>query len=101
MYPSYIVMAADNYALSKTAMTDYFSLNFDDWRSDMAETYAYVNKALSSVEGSTIVSHSVLRQGVVRVKYSDNTVIYINYNAEDITADGVTVPAGDYIVAAA
>ena len=82
-------------------MTDYFSLNFDDWRSDMAETYAYVNKALSSVEGSTIVSHSVLRQGVVRVKYSDNTVIYINYNAEDITADGVTVPAGNYIVAAA
>lgn len=98
VYPSFITMAADNYQLSNTAMSDYFSLCFEDWEDNMVSIYEQVNNALSKVEGSSITEHKMLLDGVVRVTYSNGTVIYVNYLSEEVTVDGVTVGAQQYSV---
>ncbi len=93
VYPSFITMAADNYELSSTAMSDYFSLCFEDWEENMISIYSNVNELLRLVEGAAITEHKVLSEGVVRVTYSNGRVFYINYLSEDAAADGITVPA--------
>lgn len=97
-YPSFIVMAADNYQLSNTAMSDYFSLCFDDWEENILSVYGQLNEALGKLDGCSISEHLVLSDGVVRVTYSNGTRIYINYLSEKAVADGVTVPAQMFTV---
>ena len=47
-----------------------------------------------------MVAHERLTDDVVRVEYSDGTLIYINYADAPYTTDtGVTIPAKDYVIA--
>lgn len=98
IYPSFIVMAEDNDELSGTPLVDYFSLNFNDWKDTINTVYHNVNGALSAVCGQSIVEHAVLIEGVVRVTYSGGDAIYVNYNSNDVEADGITVKAMSYAV---
>ena len=42
--------------------------------------------------------HISLGKELYRVTYGDGTRVYVNYADFEQTADGVTVPAGDYAV---
>lgn len=97
-YPSFITMNADNYQLSGTPLTDYFSLNFEDWKGTMESVYKTVNGALSQVTGQSIVSHQVIESGVVKISYSGGTAIYVNYNSAPVLTDGIEIPAVGYFV---
>ena len=97
-YPSFIVMGADNEELTKTPMVDYFSLNFEDWKDTIGTVYAKANAALKEVEGASITEHKAVADGVVRVTYSNGARIYVNYNSEDCTVDGVKVPQLNFVV---
>ncbi len=98
-YPSFLVMAEGNGKLNKTPMVDYFSLNFEDWKGTISTVYPKVNEALLAVEGAKITEHKVLQKGVVRVTYDNNTVIYINYNSNDVVVDDVNVSGLNFVVA--
>ena len=97
-YPSFLVMAAENDKLDKTPLMDYFSLNFDDWKGTIGTVYAKVNAALKNVEGAHITDHKALAPGVVRVAYDNGVRIYVNYNAEGSSIEGVQVPGLDFVV---
>lgn len=98
VYPSFITMAADNYQLSNTAISDYFSLCFEDWEENILSIYKQVNKVLSAVEGSSIAEHKMLADGVARVTYSNGTIIYVNYLSEEVKVDNIVIPAQQYSV---
>lgn len=98
VYPSFIVMAADNYSLTGTAMSDYFSLCFDDWKEKIGSVYEQTAKAMEAVEGAYITEHKALSEGVVRVTYSNGKKIYLNYLSKEVTADGNTVGAEQYLI---
>lgn len=97
-YPSFIVAAEDNYELQDTPLEDYFSINFEDWQDTVCEVYSKVNEALSAVEGAGISDHTVLETGIVRVDYSNNVSIYVNYTAEDYVSGDITVSASGFAV---
>lgn len=97
-YPSFITMAADNYELNNTPLTDYFSLNFEDWKGTIGSVYKAVDSVLSKVEGQEMVGHRVIEEGVVKVSYSGGTTVYVNYNSAAKSVDGITVPAVGYSV---
>lgn len=98
MYPSFMLMHADNTELYKTPLEEYYSLNFDDWKETIKDVYTRVNSALSAVEGSVIIDYSVLNSGVVKVDYSNGISIYVNYTGKDYNIGNVTVAAGDYSI---
>lgn len=97
-YPSFLVMGEENSQLLKTPLVDRFSLCFDDWENTINMTYQKVNMALSAVEGAAMQEHRALESGLVRVQYDNGVTIYINYNSDAVTVDGVTVEGLDFVV---
>ena len=57
---------------------------------------AYAKRA--SLEVEYMDRHDRLAEGVYRTTYANGTKTYVNYNANAVIADGVTVPALDWIV---
>lgn len=97
-YPSFMVIAEDNYSMKNTPLEDYCSLNFWDWEDVIVKTYETVAPALEAVEGANIEEHTVLDQGVVCVTYSNGVSIFLNYTADDYILTGGVVPASGYLV---
>lgn len=97
-YPSFIAMAENNEKLIDTPMVDYFSLNYDDWSSAIIDVYEKVGKVLPAVEGACITRHEAVKSGVICVNYDNGVCIYINYNSNEETVDGISVPGLSYYV---
>lgn len=97
-YPSFLVMGAKNSELMDTPLVDRFSLCFDDWSETIVSTYQKINKALNATDGASIQEHRVITAGVVRVRYDNGISIYINYNSDAASVDGVTVEGLNYAV---
>ena len=52
----------------------------------------------TAIDGSAMVDHEQLPGDLVKVSYTNGTVVYVNYSKADCTADGETVPALGYLV---
>lgn len=98
VYPSFIVAQAESYELEDTTLEDLFSVCFNDWNEKIVEIYEFISGALNAVEGQYISEHTMVASGVARVSYDGGTRIYVNYNNEVVTVDGITVPALSYLV---
>ncbi len=92
----------------------YYSVNFGIWLDDLTDIYNQLNDNLSSLQRATIVDHvfldaerehteeetgdfSAASGSVVRVRYSDGTTFYLNYNDFAVVADGQTIGANAYV----
>lgn len=98
MAPAFIVTGCESAALYNTAWEGYFSTSYADWEPQILEAYETVAKGLSPVWGHSIVAHTCLTTGLIRVTYDNDVQIYLNYTDAALTRDGVTVPAGDFLV---
>ncbi len=81
-----------------TGLNKFYATTFDAWMDEAVENYNYVNGALSAVSNAQIQEHCSLSATLKKVTYDNGTVIYINYGDEAAEADGVTIPADDYVV---
>lgn len=78
---------------------DYmFSTQYTDWLDEAADLYAKLNDALGSLRTATIDEHIRHREGVVEVRYSNGTAIFVNYTDEPVTVGGVRIEAQDFTV---
>ena len=81
--------------------TDYdelFSSTYADWENTVVDTYLEFKQNLSGVCGQQMVSHEILSDDLIRVTYANGIKVYINYSNVEASADGVRVPAKDYLV---
>lgn len=97
-YPSFMIMYADNFELYNTPLENLFSLNFENWKQRIESIYKRVNGALIPTEGSAIIGHTVVSNGVYRVEYENGCVIWINYTDTDFACSDGSVNANDYLV---
>ncbi|WP_139904779.1 DUF5696 domain-containing protein [Clostridium thermarum] len=97
-YPAYLLTGKSNTELKYTTMSELYSTSYEDWKDNIAEAYAYINKALTAVEGKTIENRTVLSAGVVKVDYDNKVSIVVNYTGSDYKVDGIIVKAQDYTV---
>lgn len=72
-------------------------ITFDENINDIVKTYSDIADALDSLEGERITGHSQVKDGVYCTTYSNSVRIYVNYNDEDVSVSGVTVPANNFI----
>lgn len=98
IYPSFYITNESSYLLLDTGSQDIYTSKYSDWREEILRQYAFVNEALKLVLNQTITARTILEEGVVKVTYSNDVIIYVNYTGSDIVADGVSVPAIDYEV---
>jgi len=59
---------------------------------------AFTTGDLKDVRNALIMKHECIAPDVYRVQYDNGSVVYVNYGSEDAAADGLTVPAMDYLV---
>ncbi len=89
---------ASNSELKETDFDYLYSVNYEAWMETAISDYNRANEAIGKLSGLTITKHEIVQTDVVRVTYEDGTVVLVNYSQEDVTVDGVTVGARDYIV---
>lgn len=89
---------------SVLADTDYaflFTSRFADWEQTVADTALEFNTRLGTVWNSAMTAHEKLADGLYRVTYENGCRVYVNYTKTAVGADGLTVPAEDYLVVSA
>lgn len=89
---------ADNSVLKETDFDHLYSVCYDSWIESAIESWKELNDVAGSLQNQIIEKHEIASKDVVCVTYEDGTKIWINYSGEEVTVDGVTVSAGDYIV---
>lgn len=92
------LMAESSFALQKTMYMQYYGSAYADWHDRMLDMYQRYNSELGHTFNQEMSSHDNLSATLSLTEYEDGTKVYVNYGFEDATADGVTIPARDYLV---
>lgn len=95
---SFAVMDETTFTLQNTLYTQYFGAEYDAWRDKIISIYTRYNEELGHTFNQQMVDHEIVSDAVRCSVYADGTKVYVNYGYTDAVADGVTVPARDYIV---
>ncbi len=98
IYPSYVLTKARSSNLAGTDIERYYATQFDAWSETIIEQYRFINEALRFTHGETIVAREVINPGVVKVTYTNNVEIIINYTHQETTVNGDVVSALSYRV---
>lgn len=96
--PAYVLTNNPSSNLKDTDISDFFTTEFDLWKTSIDEEYNYINDALKHVTGEYIVAREVLDVGIVVVTYSNGVEIYVNYSSNDYVYNSITIPGLDYYV---
>ena len=74
------------------------TVNFQKQKDTIISTIRWLRKILEPVKGHRMVYHTKLAEGVYKVEYDNHYSIYINYNEEPVSFEGVTIEALNYAV---
>jgi hypothetical protein len=96
--PSYILTHENTYKMRYTASNIFYTTTLSDYEDDIVTAYHYVNNALKHVTHAYIVDREVLDTGLVKVSYSNQVSIIVNYNYTSRNVDALTIAARSYEV---
>lgn len=96
--PHYVFTQKESGRMKLTAMNVFYSTSFENWEESAAETYHYVNEALSPVQSAAVTEHEIVNDHLRRVTYDNGITILINYGDTQELCDGITVPAKGYVL---
>lgn len=96
--PSFYLTYESAQKLRNTDYDTLFSSTYADWEDIMLETYREFKDNLSVVYGQQMVEHEFLTDDLVRLKYANGVRVYVNYSDAPAGADGISVPAKNYLV---
>lgn len=89
---------AENAVLKDTEYDYLYSVNYETWLEQAASDYARMNRELGGLAGYEILSHEYVLKNVAKVTYEDGSLVYVNFSKENVTVDGIVIPAKDYVV---
>ena len=92
------LMKESSFALQKTLYSDYYGSDYNAWHDRMMDIYTRYNNELGHVYNQEMTDHENLTPTLSVTTYADGTKVYVNYDFVDASADGVNVPARDYLV---
>lgn len=82
--------------------TDYqslFTAQYTTWLDEVAQIAAAFSEGdLAALRTAMITEHVKLSADLARVTYDNGMIVYVNYAGKDAQADGLTIPAMDYLV---
>lgn len=94
----FTLMAESTFALQKTLYTQYYGSDYDAWHDRMMTIYNRYNAELGHTFNQEMTGHKNFSETLSCTEYADGTKVYVNYDYIDADADGITVPARDYLV---
>lgn len=98
-YPSFLVTyEQSNKLLESKSMRRFYSTNFKDWEKEIVSQYQQYNDALSDVQNQFITDHRKIADGVFETTYENGKRVFVNYNQDPFTVDGMEIGARDFVV---
>lgn len=94
--PTFRLMTAKRDALQDTDYQQYYSLCWGDWQPEILAVLEEL-KSLDNVFGQRITGHRNLGGGVYATTFAGGETVYVNYGREDVTVEGVSVPAQGFV----
>lgn len=98
VYPSFVLTGESTYKLKRSASKDVYLSELDYFKERMDHYYMQVNEALASVSHAEMIAHERLDNGVVKVTYSNDVVIIINYTNDDYMYEDVLIQAKGFVI---
>lgn len=95
--PRFTLSYKDPSKMKYTSSADKYSVLYTTWLDKAKEMYGNINEALKDVDGSAMINREKLDNGLIKVDYENGKTIYINKTSQDITVDGNTVKAKNYL----
>lgn len=96
--PYYELTYLKSREIKYTNYNSLFTSHYEEWIDTAAGIYKEFNERLGSIWSEYMTGHEKLSNGLVKVSYSNGTVIYINYGDLDVVHGGHIVKAQDYLV---
>ena len=84
--------------LEDTAYSCYCAGAWERWKDQVIPMITRYQSEMKGLGKKTMTGHTSLNGDVTLTTYNDGTRVFVNYSARDFEADGVTVPARDYVV---
>lgn len=85
--------------LMYTNYQSLFTAQYTAWIDEVAQIAADFTKGdLAALRTAMMTGHTELTAGLYRVTYDNGVSVYVNYNENAVEADGLTIPAEDYLV---
>lgn len=97
-YPSFFLTHEDPIKLLNTGSSWLYTSQYSVWKDQIVKQYRTVTDALQPVADATFEKREEVQEGVFRNRYSNGTVIYINYAMDAVTVDGILIPAQGFLV---
>ncbi|MFD0713259.1 DUF5696 domain-containing protein [Paenibacillus sp. GCM10027626] len=95
----YSLIFEDPSVLQNTSHNDLNSHYYVHWLEEAATTYAEVNSVMKAVRGQQMIRHRKRAESVYQMDYENGKSVIVNYGGSDAVIDGITIKAGDYVVA--
>jgi len=95
---NFTLMNADGKILQESDYTGYYGASYASWGEKAIEMIIRYQADMKGLNQQKIVNHEILESDVRVTEYENGTKVYVNYTDEDVSTDGVTVPARDYVV---
>lgn len=89
----YTGMAADSSEIVDTDYDYLYGTSFSLWKDDAVSKYKEYYPLLKEISDSLIVSHRELQDNVFETGYENGIRVIVNYNSQDVQADGIKIPA--------
>ncbi len=96
--PCYAWIGSDGSSLINTELDYLFSADYKFWLDEATAQYAVLKELAEKAEGSVMVSHKQLTDGVFATEYENGATVIVNYNDEPYKAGGVSVPGVGYLI---
>lgn len=85
--------------LMYTEYQNLFTAQYTAWIDEVAEiAKAFTVGDLKDVRTAMIMQHECIATDLYKVTYDNGCIVYVNYGSADAQADGLTIPARDYLV---
>lgn len=96
--PTYLLAYKNVDRLKQSAYSYYYAVDFQYLRERALEGYTYVADALAAAEGSRLVAHEVLADGVTVSTFENGAEIAVNCNRTAYAQGAIRVEAQSYTV---
>lgn len=98
IFPSWYLTWEDPVDLLYTNSCDLYTSRYHVYKKEIAEYYQKLREVNEAVAGAVITDHEKGADHVAVVTYSNGVKVYVNYNEEDVTCEGVVVEGMSYKV---
>ncbi len=98
VYPSFLLTKQKASKLDETSLNYIYSSAADDYQEEVKVYYNFVNDALKNVINASIISRTIIEDGVVLTSYDNGVSIIVNYQNHDVIYQGMTIKYKNYQV---